>query len=287
MKKPCVAILMATFNGERFVAEQIKSIQEQTFTDWTLYVRDDLSTDATLSVVQNMAKKDKRIVIVSNYEKGGAKKNFEALLRDVSADYYFFSDQDDIWMPKKIEMTLEKMKEVEKQHPGVPVAIHTDLQVVDQELQIIAPSYWQMARIAPSLLRTAEDLSAHCLITGCTLLINQRAKEISLPFPPEAIMHDAWIALRVAVCKGVIGEVNTATMLYRQHTSNTLGAKDLRQHYVRNKIKNIGITLKDQMHYFCMLKRAGGTINIFRFYLVKFQYYFNYKRFLRTLHQKY
>ena len=283
MKKPCVAILMATFNGERFVAEQIKSIQEQTFTDWTLYVRDDLSTDATLPVVQNMAKKDKRIVIVSNYERGGAKKNFEALLRDVSADYYFFSDQDDIWMPKKIEMTLEKMKEVENQHPGVPVAIHTDLQVVNQELQIIAPSFWQMARIAPSLLRTAEELSAHCLITGCTLLINQKAKDVSLPFPPEAIMHDAWIALRVAVCKGFIREVNTTTMLYRQHTSNTLGAKDFRRHYVRNKIKNIMVTLRDQRRYFCMLKRAGVTVNIIKFYKAKLHYYFTYKRYLKEL----
>ena len=112
---PRIAILMATYNGERFLAEQIASILGQANHDWHLYIHDDGSKDNTVNILNDHAMKHPDEITVLDYPpQGGALSNFMSLLERVEADYYMFSDQDDVWMPEKVELTLQKIREMEK-----------------------------------------------------------------------------------------------------------------------------------------------------------------------------
>lgn len=220
-----VDILLATYNGERFLSEQLESIFSQTFRDWRLIVRDDGSTDATTHMLCELESKNPARVKVlpMNEAAQGACDNFSALLRHAAAPYIMFCDQDDVWLPDKIEVTMSAMKSLERQHGvDVPLLVHTDLKVVDEELNVLGDSLWAYQQTSPkhtSLNRLLMQNNA----TGCTIMINSALRELAQPIPKEARMHDWWLIL-VAGTFGKIGYVSEATILYRQHGRNDSGA---------------------------------------------------------------
>lgn len=221
-----IHILMSTYNGERYLAEQLDSIIAQTYTDWRLYVRDDGSTDGTLSVLTGYAAKDKRIAIVRDEENLGACRSFERLLTLYGdADYFAFADQDDVWRPEKLALCMSAMQKAEQASPGKPIVVHTDLQVVDEQLQEIAPSFWQYSNIQPDLLNSRIHYLAICnSVTGCAMLFNRPARECALPMSKEAYMHDAWVALMSLYHGGKVIPLPQTPIAYRQHRGNVLGA---------------------------------------------------------------
>ena len=113
--KPKIDILMATYNGGKYVEEQLKSIISQSYENWNLVIRDDGSSDNTLKILNEYSKNDKRIHIISD-NKGnlGLVKNFEELMKRSTEEYIMFSDQDDVWVDNKINILLQKMLEIEK-----------------------------------------------------------------------------------------------------------------------------------------------------------------------------
>ena len=119
MQKLSLAILMATYNGEEFIREQINSILNQTYKNWKLIIHDDGSTDNTVDIIKEYTKKypNKIILIEDNIKCNGAKENFSHLIKiaykNFNFDYILFSDQDDIWLPNKIEVSLSKIQEME------------------------------------------------------------------------------------------------------------------------------------------------------------------------------
>jgi hypothetical protein len=135
-----------------------------------------------------------------------------------------FCDQDDIWLPDKIELTLNTMKAAEQTWPNLPLLVHTDLKIVDETLAPIAESFWKLHGILPESDCQLKKIIYKNIVTGCTVMINKKAKEISLPFPLEVSVHDWWIALNV-VKHGKIIHIKTPTVLYRQHAANLIGAK--------------------------------------------------------------
>lgn len=270
-----VAILMATYNGECYISEQIESILNQTYYNWTLYVKDDLSTDSTLTIVRKYAAIDDRIVLLDSKDKCGAKENFISMLEAIDADYYMFSDQDDVWLPYKVEMSISALLRLEAKYSNLPLIVHTDLKVVDESLNTICPSLWQMFRIEPSLLNTFDRLGGHCLVTGCTMAFNRKAKSVCLPMSDAAIMHDVWMALKVYKEKGHIEYIKEPTILYRQHGHNTLGAKDFRYNYVLNKFKRLRGVIKEDITFYRMLNALSyGSPLKFMYY--KLWYYLSY-----------
>lgn len=224
--EPLIDILMATYNGERFVGEQIDSIQGQSYENWRLLVSDDCSTDKTLDVVRRYAAEDKRIQMVSQDVKyGGAKGNFFALMKKSAAPYVMFCDQDDVWLSKKVEKTLCVMREIED-GAGVdaPLLVFTDMKVVDGQLNVIAESFEKFSSIDPA--RTSfPHVVAQSLGAGCTMMINAAARDLALKIKNtgDVIMHDWWLTLLVSAF-GRIGYLDEPTSLYRQHGFNEIGA---------------------------------------------------------------
>ena len=229
MKEPKVGILMATYNGENFVADQIESILEQTYKNWILIIHDDGSNDKTIDIVKEYKNKYHKnmILIDDGIRCGGAKENFNHLLRIAhdryDFDYIMFSDQDDIWFPFKVKSTLDRMIDVEDKHANKPVCVYTDLMVVDEYLTIISNSFWDYHKIYP-YHNTLNRLLTQNVVTGCTMMLNKIAAKLVYEIPHEAVVHDWWIAL-VVTAFGELSPMHEATLFYRQHRYNVVGAK--------------------------------------------------------------
>jgi glycosyltransferase involved in cell wall biosynthesis len=252
---PNIDILLATYNGEKYLGEQIESILEQSNRDWQLLIRDDGSEDGTVSIIKDYAAKysDRIKLVEDNAGRLGTKLNFERLLQCSNSEYVMFCDQDDVWLPKKIEITLNLMKSTEKEHPGKPVLVHTDLRVVDSRLKTIAKSMWRYQRTSPETGADINKVMLQNVATGCTIMINRKAKSISLPIPEEAVMHDWWIVINVAK-HGKIAHVPDQLVLYRQHPDNAVGAKKVsRRPYFR--IEELFTVRKRIVDHYRMVKK--------------------------------
>lgn len=236
-----IDILMATHNGEEFIKEQLDSIILQSYTDWRLIISDDCSRDDTASIIKKYQEKypDKILLFKNDVPSGSAQNNFFNAIKYTTSDYVMFSDQDDVWLPDKIENTYNKMIEMEKEYgKNTPVLIHTDLKVVDRNLKTINDSLFKMMNMDSN--RCAfNNLLVQNIVTGCTVMGNRALFNYLEKIPKNAVMHDMWIAL-IASAFGEIGFVDKSTMLYRQHGNNSVGAKDTKSlNYVLEKISNI------------------------------------------------
>lgn len=226
-----IGILLCTYNGEKYLSQQIDSLLNQTFQDFIIYIHDDGSTDQTNKIIQQYknAYTNKIIILEDNKKGRGAKDSFMWLLNEVSADYYMFCDQDDIWLKTKIEDTYRRMQEVEKQYKNKPIVIHTDLTLVDKNLNTIYPSFWKYANMHVDISKKFKYLCLGNIVTGCTMLFNNMAKSISLNQTNKYVpLHDYWIAL-VTAQNGIVENLKKQTILYRQHEYNVIGCGELAQ----------------------------------------------------------
>ncbi len=227
-----IHILLSTYNGERYLSEQLDSILSQTYTDWRLYARDDGSTDQTKAILGRYAEAHPERIIIDDSEPNGlgAMRSFEYLLaHHGEADYFAFSDQDDVWLPDKLEISMATIRQVEQVHPNQPVVVHTDLRVVDEHLNEVSPSFWAYGGIHPEILDHNIHYLAICnSVTGCAMLMNRSARAAVLPFPTHVFMHDAWIGIRVLSVGGKVIPIPQRTILYRQHGDNVCGAQPYR-----------------------------------------------------------
>lgn len=239
-----VDILMATYNGGKYIAEQIDSILNQNYNDWKLYIRDDGSKDNTVNIVKEYIEKypNKIILIEDGRRNLGPKLNFGELLKISKSEYCMFCDQDDVWMEDKVSLTLNKMIELEKQYgKDKPILIHTDLKVVNERLDVLNESFWNFMSLDPKR-KTINKLLMENTITGCTMMINRKLKEEVKEIPENCEMHDWWIGL-IASSIGVIYTIEKSTILYRQHENNQIGA---RQNSLVKKITDTTIDIYDE-----------------------------------------
>lgn len=264
-----ISILLSTYNSGIYLEDQINSILKQTFTDWVLYIRDDGSSDNTISIVEHYCSLHDNIIFCSDgLSNMGAKNSFITLLTQFDSAYYMFCDHDDVWLPFKIEKTLNKMKEVESAHPDKPVLIFTDLSIVDSNLNLLNNSMWQYQKTKPDHAKDFYLLSVSNPVTGCTVMINQKAKEVSLPISPEALMHDLWIALKVSY-SGFVDFVREPTVLYRQHGNNVIGARRTDIKHYLSGMANFPRTIMDNIRLIRMINSLGFEVNHFKRLLLK------------------
>jgi rhamnosyltransferase len=229
LNKPKVFVLLGTYNGEKYVLEQVDSILQQSYPNFVLLIRDDGSCDLTRKFVRTFATKDKRVVIIENKnETLGASANFGLIAEHsvrMGAQYVCFSDQDDIWEPWKIERQLDLMLKTESSlNASTPILLHSDLAVVNDRLGIIHPSYMRFQKTQHENFNPIRVLLVQNFVTGCTMMANQSLLKLSLPIPQCAVMHDWWMAL-CASTWGKIEFLSAPTVYYRQHWNNEIGAK--------------------------------------------------------------
>ncbi len=218
-----VDILLATYNGGKFLSAQINSVLNQTYKDWHLLISDDRSNDATVEIVSEYIKRyPRQIKLFINETRLGSCQNFNRLLQISNSDHIMFCDQDDIWLPNKIELSLKEMVNTETKHPGTPILIHTDLKIINEKDIVIADSFWETIKLNPDK-RTVNDVLGTCNTNGNTILINKKLKDIIGSIPDKALMHDWWSAI-VAAQFGLIVPLKKQTVLYRQHPDNAVGA---------------------------------------------------------------
>jgi glycosyltransferase involved in cell wall biosynthesis len=224
-----VDILLATYNGAAYLQAQLDSLAAQTYANFRLLVSDDGSTEATVEIIQEFAKRREagQVVWVRNPHPGrGPACNFEVLMKASSAQgaarWVMFCDQDDVWLPCKIERLAQAMAQLERSGETVPCLAHSDLCVVDAHLRTIAPSFARQQRIDAASMRLSELLSINC-VTGCALMLNRALLALALPLPAGVVMHDWWCAL--LSCQGRRHFVPEPLVLYRQHGANQVGAR--------------------------------------------------------------
>ena len=213
-----ITIIMAVYNGQEYIREQLESLKDQTYTEWRLVIRDDCSSDKTAEIVKKFSDEVEQEVIFKVNEKpsGSAKNNFALLINDAKeSDYVMFCDQDDIWKKDKIEITFNKMKQAEERYGrDFPLLVHGDVEVIDENGNINADSK------LPQIL-----IQNH--VTGCTMMCNKKliAGISEYASSEYIIMHDYLAALYASVF-GKIEVIKKPLLSYRQHSGNSVGAKN-------------------------------------------------------------
>ena len=204
-----ISVCVATFNGGKYIKEQINSILVQLGKEDELIISDDGSTDNTLEIIRELG--DNRIKLYQNINMHGYAHNFENALTHASGDYIFFSDQDDVWLPNKVEAMLPHL-----QHDNFVIS---DAYITNDELEIKGRlSSWRTYKkgYLQNLFKS--------IYAGCTCAFTKRIKEYALPFPStKYIQHDNWIGLLCELKFNVV-YVDEPLILYRRHNSNTSGA---------------------------------------------------------------
>ena len=229
--RPVAEILLATYNGAAFVREQIDSILAQTDTHWHLTLSDDGSSDETPAILDEYVKKypEKITRHVSGRRFGNARDHFFYLMGQCGAKYMFFCDQDDVWYPEKIQKTMDAMLAAEGQHgENMPLLVFTDQTPTDGALKPLAPSLMRYQQQYFDVIDYRALLMQN-IVTGGAMAINAalakkagQCKDVK-----GTIMHDWWLAV-VAARFGHVVYIDEATSDYRQHGTNSVGAKDVR-----------------------------------------------------------
>ena len=221
-----VEILLATYNGDRYLPELLDSLAKQTEVDFSVLYQDDGSIDGTGDLLSAWAGKNPRFR--PGREQGlhlGAKANFFSLLRQSSADLVFLCDQDDIWLPEKVSTLLAAYWDAAEKLPaGTPLLIHSDAVVVDAENRTLADSFFRLQGWDPSAV-TLNRLLVQNNVTGCTALLNRPLADLVVRYgdPDRMFMHDWFIALTAASFGQVVFCPRQLTR-YRQHGANAIGA---------------------------------------------------------------
>lgn len=221
-----LSVALCTYNGARYLREQLDSIASQTRLPEEMIVCDDQSGDGSAEIVEAFASEAPfPVQLHVNKESLGAIRNFEKAIGLCNGDFIALSDQDDVWLPDKLETTLKMLCEAEAKHgPATPLLAHTDLQIVDTERRPVARSFYRHQGFRRLHRDSLAELLLENYVTGCTVLMNRALKEAGLPIPQQALMQDWWLAL-VAAASGRVISLTEATVLYRQHEANAVGAR--------------------------------------------------------------
>lgn len=230
-----IDIIMATYNGEKYLDQQIKSIVEQTVEDWRLFIRDDASEDNTVEIIKKYAAAfpDKIFYSVREKNSGNPKMVFFELIAETKGEYIVSCDQDDIWNRDKLAILMRCFK---KNDNKKPLLVHTDLTVIDEKNRITSRSMVKQQHI-PVKAVALNRLLAQNVVTGCSMAFN-RALCDELKEPDGLPVHDWWIAA-VAAIKGRIIYINRSTVYYRKHSQNVCGAQNMNSlSYIFNRFKD-------------------------------------------------
>lgn len=201
-----ISVCLAAFNGSKYINEQLDSILVQLGSDDEIIISDDGSTDDTFSIIESY--NDSRLKLFHNKMRKGIVGNFENALNHSTGDYIFLSDQDDVWLPNKIQICIQSLQNND--------LVVSNCKVVDENLNVIIQSYFETANSGPGFFKNFYRSS----YLGCCLSFNKVLLEKVLPIPSSlALFHDWWIGFLADSCYKVCF-IEEPCMLYRRHESN-------------------------------------------------------------------
>lgn len=210
-----VSVAMASYNGEKFLRQQIDSILSQLGSEDELIISDDHSTDQTLSIIENYQKKDDRVKLYFN-EESGVTSNFENAIKRTQNDIIFLSDQDDVWKPEKVGI----VKAYFETNPKINM-IMSDITVVDNKLNTTIESFYEFRGSRHGVLKNILKNS----YIGCAMSFRSELKQKVLPIPRNVPMHDMWI--------GLVADLNKSALLipekliyYRRHDATVTSVEN-------------------------------------------------------------
>jgi glycosyltransferase involved in cell wall biosynthesis len=220
-----IDIVLATYNGQEYIKEQIDSILSNEGYKKLVkrfIIIDDSSTDNTLELITQYASQHIEIEAYQNTSQLGVIKNFEKGMSYTTSQYIMLSDQDDVWLPSKITKNLTAIHYLEKKQSQNPCLVFSDKEVVNASLNRIHASYFQLKKIPTQWHENLDNLLQQNMISGCTMLFNRALLEKALPIPHNCFMHDWWLVL-FAKAYGDIALINEPLVKYRQHAHNQIG----------------------------------------------------------------
>ena len=211
---------------ENFLLQQLDSIKAQTVQPDELIVCDDSSNGSGIEIVDNWAK-DSGIVCATSHNPQclGIVQNFSKALSQTTGQYIFLCDQDDVWRPTKIGLSIEHIQKNE-QGGSEPVLFHTDLELINASGKTVGRSFMAKQRVRGGQAAPLGFLLLHNVVTGCSASMNRSLIEHVLPLPNQAIVHDWWIALVAAITGKIVFGGEPLTQ-YRLHGANTIGLRPL------------------------------------------------------------
>lgn len=222
MTWPTIDIVLATYQGEHFIAEQLTSIAAQTQAPTRLLVADDGSTDRTCSIIEAFARTAAfPVVWIARDRVGSAAGNFARLLAATRSDLVVLCDQDDFWPPQRLANLVAAYTAFGSFQ--TPCVLVHDLTLIEGSGAVIGTSFWRHQAFDPVHGSRFGTLLVMNSFPGCAMVCNRALLERALPIPAEAIMHDWWLALVAAGCGSVV-VIDQALGAYRLHSSNAVGA---------------------------------------------------------------
>ncbi len=213
MEKPLISIAMATYNGEKFLSKQLDSIFSQSYKNIEVIVCDDNSTDKTVEILKEYSKKYTNLKYYINQNRLGVVKNFERALMLSKGDFIALSDQDDIWLPNKLELLYKNIDD--------NLIILSDAYVIDENDKVLYDSFIDYIKVDKNTDFVSFLFGSR--FPGCTFLINRKLLNYAIPFPNKVVHHDWWLNL-VASKIGKVKFLDEKLIYYRLHSSNTTGA---------------------------------------------------------------
>ncbi len=239
-----IAILLATYNGEKYIKEQLDSLKRQTCQDFVCYLQDDGSTDKTVEAIHQWMDANvegMQYQLLDGPSCGGAKENFLWMLTQVDAEYYMFCDQDDVWLPNKIEKSLAALTQ------GDRLCVFTDMCVVDENLKVTDTSFIRHIGRSPQRIGYAQIIMDNPA-AGCTMMFTRQLRNLAMQLPDskQIQMHDVWVlSLAAAMGEDRVAAIDEPLVCYRQHGNNEMGAQ------TESRMEKLGRNIRD----FC-----NGTI---------------------------
>lgn len=237
-----IDILLATYNGEKYLKEQIDSILNQTYKNIHIIISDDCSKDSTREIL-NQYEGNEKITIFKQKNNLGYVKNFEFLLEQVESNLFMLCDQDDIWLEEKISKAVEKLKSENLD------LVFGDLEIVDKDLNTLYPSFnkfMKLDRKIKKYLSTDRLQYLYNCMTGCTILCKKEFLSKVLPLPKNSkyMIHDYWLGLVVSL-HGRVGFIETPYIRYRQHGNNQVGTDKISHKFTKiEQVRNLFIDVK-------------------------------------------
>lgn len=238
-----IDILMATYNGEKYIKEQIDSILNQTYQNIRLIISDDCSKDNTPEILKEYEQKDKRIKLYIQEQNLGVVKNIGFLLQQVENKYYMLSDQDDVWLPEKVEKSLETLIQNNAD------LVFGDLEVVDQNLKTMYPSFGDFMLLNKKINKYINSNKLNYIyncVTGCTILAKKETIQKILPLPKNSkyLIHDHWIGLMASIY-GKVAYMPEKYIKYRQHGNNQVGTEKISHGFKKlDQVRELFINVK-------------------------------------------